>query len=249
MFHAAKKWLWIAPWLLISAARAADPSGLWTITNSKCVPHMRESQDPAPCSIVDLAGGYVVLKDLIGATQFLVIPTARISGIESPAILAPDAPNYWDRAWRARGFTEKLAGKPLPREALSLAINSTYARSQNQLHIHIDCVRRDVRDALAKSRDAIGGTWQALPVKLVGQSWRAIRVDGENLGTINPFQLLAEGSPDASADMGDHGLAVMGMTWQDGVVGFALLDAKVDLATGNRGSGEDLQDHDCALAH
>ncbi len=249
MFGAAKKWFWIAPWLLVSAAQGADPSALWNITNGKCVPHMRDNHDPAPCSLVDLAGGYVVLKDLIGATQFLVIATARISGIESPETLAPDAPNYWDQAWRARVLTEKAAGKPLPREALSLAINSTYARSQNQLHIHIDCVRRDVRDALAKNRDAIGGSWQPFPVKLVGQSWQAVRVDGENLGSINPFQLLAEGDPAAAAGMGDHGLAVVGMTWQDGMAGFALLQGKVGLAVGNRGSGEDLQDHDCALAH
>jgi CDP-diacylglycerol pyrophosphatase len=249
MSDAARKWLWIAPWLLISAARGADPSALWKITNDKCVPHMRDNHDPSPCSVVDLADGYVVLKDLIGATQFLLIATARISGIESPEILTPDAPNYWDRAWRARVLTEKLAGKPLPREALSLAINSPYARSQDQLHVHIDCVRRDVRDALAANRDAIVGSWQAFPAKLVGHAWRALRVDGENLGTINPFRLLAKGDPEAGTDMGKHTLVVVGMTWRDEIAGFAVLDGKVDLATGDRASGEDLQDHDCALAH
>ncbi len=91
----------MVPWLLTAAAQAADPSALWHIDNGKCVPHMRESNDPAPCSIVDLTVGYVVLKDIVGATQFLLMPTARISGIESPAVLAPDAPNYWDLAWRA----------------------------------------------------------------------------------------------------------------------------------------------------
>ncbi|XLM23386.1 CDP-diacylglycerol diphosphatase, partial [Chromobacterium piscinae] len=30
-------------------------------------------------------------------------------------------------------------GEPLPRQAVSLAINSQYGRSQNQLHIHISC--------------------------------------------------------------------------------------------------------------
>ena len=242
------KLLWIIPWLLIGAAQAADPSAIWNIENGKCVPHMRESNDPAPCSIVDLASGYVVLKDIAGATQFLLMPTARISGIESPAVLAPDAPNYWDQAWRARDLTEDRAGKKLPREVLSLAVNSPFGRSQNQLHIHIDCVRRDVRDALAANRDAIGEYWAAFPVPLAGQPWRALRVDGENLGTVNPFRLLAKGDPDAAADMGKHTLVVVGMTWRDNVAGFAVLDGKVDPVGGNHGSGEDLQDHDCALA-
>ena len=241
--------LWIIPWLLITAAQAADPSALWNITDTKCVPHTREHNDPAPCSVVDLAAGYVILKDINGAAQFLLIPTARISGIESLAILAPDAPNYWDRAWLARMFTQERASKPLPRESLSLAINSAYGRTQDQLHIHIDCVRRDVRDALAGHREAIGEVWKAFPVPLAGQHWRAFRVDGENLGTVNPFRLLAKNDPDAAAEMGKHTLVVVGMTWGNGAAGFAVLDGKLDLLTGNTASGEVLQDHDCALAY
>jgi len=235
--------------MVVSAAHAADPSALWNITNGKCVPHMRESNDPAPCAIVDLTTGYVILRDIIGATQFLLIPTTRISGIESPLVLAPDGPNYWDRAWRARLLTENNAGKPLPRDALSLAVNAPGGRSQDQLHIHIDCVKADVRDALAANRDAIVPSWGPFPVKLAGQSWRAYRVDGQNLGTINPFHLLAKGDPEAAADMGKHSLAVVGITWSNKVEGFAVLEGKVDPLAGNLGSGEVIQDHDCALAH
>lgn len=249
MFGGLKRWLWILPWLLTTAAQAADPSALWKITDGKCVPHMRESNDPAPCSVVDLSAGYVILKDIVGATQFLLIPAVRISGIESPDVLAPNAPNYWDDAWRMRLLTENRAGKPLPREALSLAINSPYGRTQDQLHIHIDCVRPDVRDALTANRDAIGVSWTEFPVTLAGLPWRTLRVDGANLGTVNPFRLLANGDPDAGADMAKHTLVVVGMTWRDGAAGFALLDGKVDLPAGNTGSGEVLQDHDCTLAH
>ena len=41
---------------------------------------MQESNDPAPCSIVDLAAGYVIQR-IVGATQFLLMPT-WISGIK-----------------------------------------------------------------------------------------------------------------------------------------------------------------------
>ena len=65
---------------------------------------MRDARNPAPCSIVDLSGlAMWCLKAFPGATQFLLLPDgARHEGIEDPAILAPDAPNYWDEAWRAR---------------------------------------------------------------------------------------------------------------------------------------------------
>jgi CDP-diacylglycerol pyrophosphatase len=248
VFNVVNRLLWVILCVLPCAARGANPSALWNITDGKCVPDMREHNDPAPCSIVDLNGGFVILKDLIGATQFLLIPTTRISGIESPEILAPNAPNYWDSAWRMRIMSEHLAGRPLPREALSLAINSANARSQDQLHIHIDCVRRDVRDALAANRDSIGLSWAEFPAPLAALHWRAFRVDGENPGTANPFKLLAFREPEAGAAMAQHGLAVVGVTWRNNVAGFAVLDTKDDPSTGNRGSAEDLQDHDCALA-
>jgi CDP-diacylglycerol pyrophosphatase len=92
-FLSAAKWSWL-PFCLCMAAAQADPSAIWKIENDKCVPHMRESHDPSPCAVVDLDMGYVILKDREGATQFLLMPTARISGIESPAILAQNAPNY-----------------------------------------------------------------------------------------------------------------------------------------------------------
>ncbi len=230
------------------AAHAADPSAIWHIDHDKCVPHMQEAHDPSPCATVDLNDGYVILKDRDGATQYLLMPTARISGIEDPAVLAPGVTNFWDRAWRARTLTEDRAGKPLPRDALSLAINSPYGRTQDQLHIHIDCVRPDVREALGAHRDSVGPRWAAFPVTLAGQPWRAIRVDGENFAAVDPFQLLAKGDPPAAADMEKHTLVAVGMTWSDGVPGFVVLDGTLDLLAGDRASGEILQDHDCALA-
>ncbi len=73
---------------LAAPAHAADPSALWKIVHGRCVPDEQAHNDPAPCTAVDLAGGDAVLKDIVGATQFLLIPTQRTSGIESPAILA-----------------------------------------------------------------------------------------------------------------------------------------------------------------
>ena len=227
-------------------ARAADPSALWHIVHDRCVPDEQSKQDPAPCTAVDLAHGYAVLKDIVGATQFLLIPTARVGGIEDKAILAPDAPNYWDAAWQARRYVEQRAGHPLPRDDIALAINSTSGRTQDQLHIHVDCLRPDVRAALAKYQAVIGLQWSDFPVPLAGQHYRTMRLSGAELGDANPFRLLAADVP--QDDMGSHTLVVAGAIFASDQPGFIVLDDHADLAAGDRGSGESLQDHDCALA-
>ena len=62
----------------------ADPDVLWRIVNDQCVPHQRTSDDPAPCALVNQDGDFALLKDIDGAAQYLLIPTERISGIETP---------------------------------------------------------------------------------------------------------------------------------------------------------------------
>jgi len=227
-------------------ARAADPSGLWHIVHDRCVPDEQQKHDPAPCVQVDLAHGYVVLKDYIGSTQFLLIPTARVGGIEDKAILAPDAPNYWDAAWQARHYVEQRAGHALSRDVLSLAINSTSGRTQDQLHIHVDCLRPDVHAALAQHQAEIGPRWSDFPVPLAGHRYRAMRLSGAELGSVNPFSLLSADVP--QAEMGKHTLALAGATFAPDQPGFILLDDHANLAAGDFGSSETLQDHDCALA-
>ena len=226
---------------------AADPNALWDIVNGQCVPDQLRDSEPAPCAFVDVAGGesrgYAVLKDLVGPTQFLLIPTERVAGIESPEILAPDAPNYFADAWRARSYVEQRAGRGLPRDWLSLAINSSAARSQNQLHIHIDCVRADVRQTLTAHARDIGPSWASLPVPLAGQSYRAMAVPGGELAAVNPFRLLADGLGGGDW-MGAQTLVAVGSTDADGRPGFVLLAGRADAASPGSGHGEDLQDHD-----
>ena len=238
--------------LATAYVRAANPNALWEIVHDQCVPHQEQDADPAPCVRVMLgegvARGYAVLKDLRGATQFLLIPTTRIVGIEAPELLAPGTPNYFAQAWQARGYVEARANHTLHRDAISLAINSAFSRSQNQLHIHVDCVRADVRDALREHRAQIGPRWAPLDVPLAGQHYIAIRVAGEELGTADPFRLLADGIPGARESMESHTLVVVGATTPDGTPSFIILDQRADFAAGVRGSGENLQDHACTLA-
>ena len=233
-----------------AAARAGNPDVLWHIVNDKCVPGEAASGAPAPCAVVaypqGAASGYVAMKDLRGVAQFLTIPTARITGIEDPAILAPDATNYFQAAWGLRGLMLSALGHDLPRDALSLAINSPDGRSQNQLHIHIDCLRADVRDRLRAVADRIGLDWTPLP--LLGHPYRAKRLDSADLAGVNPFRVLAADPAVGPAGLGQHTLVVTGAVFADGRDGFLLLDDRIDPSIDDHASGEELQDHDCAVA-
>jgi CDP-diacylglycerol pyrophosphatase len=246
------RWLLAAALLAPLPARAADPSALWNIIRGQCVPHEAARRDPSPCAEVDLTNGlsrgYAVLKDIVGPAQFLLLPTARISGIEDPRILLPGAVNYWDDAWRSRYFTAERLGAPQPRDGIILAINSMQGRTQNQLHIHIDCIRQDVREALARHLRQVRRVWTPFPVALAGQPYRALRIDSDGLSGVNPFHVLADADPAAAADMGEHTLAVIGEGFPDGTRGFVLLDGKADPAAGDFGSAEELQDHSCRTA-
>ena len=238
--------------LLAAAGPAsADPDALWKIISEKCLPNEREYGQPAPCAKVDLDGGeargYVVLKDNVGDTQYLVMPTAKITGIEDPAVLAPGAPNYFADAWNEHHYIEDAAKHPLPRNAISLAVNSPHGRTQNQLHIHIDCIRPEIRDALEREQAAISDQWAPFPEPLAGHRYRTIRVAGETLGA-DPFKLLANGLPGARAAMRDWTLVVAGAFPAGGKPGFVILADQTDAATGDHASGEELQDHSCALA-
>lgn len=228
----------IAP--VSAAVPGDDPNALWTIVHEQCVPHQQRFSTPLPCAEVDEAAGYAILKDRNGASQFLLLAVARVSGMEDPAILASDAPNFWTDAWRATRLVQALLGKSLARDSLSLAINSAHYRTQNQFHIHIDCVSVEVRNALQVNGARIGDTWAQLPVQLAGHSYRAMRVPTLAQPGATPFRLLAQ-LPDARADMGAESLVVIGATFASGETGFYLLETR-------SGPGEELQDHGCAIA-
>ncbi|MDR5735242.1 CDP-diacylglycerol diphosphatase [Caballeronia sp. LZ025] len=232
--------------LILPPARAANPDALWNIVNGQCVPAAHGAPVRQPCADVDLAGGYAVLKDIVGVAQYLLIPTARISGIESPELLAADAPNYWRDAWQARRYVEGALRRPLPRDEISLAINSASGRSQNQLHIHIDCLAADVGEALRAAGPGIGAEWTPLPVRLRGHRYRAMRIDDADLTHTDPFKLLAATVAREGGAMGDQTLLLAGAVRSDGAPAFYLLNDQVGF--GDWASSEELQDHTCGLA-
>ena len=239
-------WAWL---LAINAPAHADPNALWRIVHGECVPHAEAGLGPKPCERVDLDGGVdqgvAVLKDLVGVAQMLAIPTRRITGIEDPQMLAANAPPVFAIAWSAKTLVEARLGRALPREAIGLAINSKWARSQEQLHVHVDCVAIPVIKVLAEYGSALDSQWRAMTVPLQGRVYFARRIDSADLVGVAPLKLLADGVEGARAHMDAYSLAAVGATF-DGKPGFVLLADPFSLEGG--GHAEDLEDHDCAIA-
>jgi len=235
-----------AAFFLAAAPSAfADSMALWNIVHGKCVAHAEAGQGFAPCADLDLADGVALLKDLHGVAQELAIPTARVTGIEDPLVLASGAPDYFGYAWKERAALEAILKKPLPREAVGISINSMYSRSQEQLHLHIDCMDEGVMAALSAYRDALDATFRQMTVELKGRKYWARDVTPADLAAATPFQMLADGIPGARAQMGAWSLILVGATLT-GQPGFVLLADHAEMMGG--GHAEALQDHDCAVA-
>ena len=225
---------------------SSDPGrdALRQIVQNQCVVDWIQQQDPAPCERVFLANdkfegsGYAILPDKKGAAHYLLIPTQTMRGEDSDELLDPDMPNYFAEAWKARDVITKFVGHPVARTAIGLAVNNAHSRTQNQFHIHIDCLRKDVADSLHAAADRLTQAWA--PIDLLGSTYQAMRIDALNLDGTSPFDLLAQMSPDVRHHMGEYTVVIAGMQYKSGA-GFVML-------TGTGATGELLLDSSCAVA-
>ena len=234
-------------------AHSADRDALKHIVQDQCVPHWQQLRDPTPCARV-VPPDFAVLADRKGGAHYLLIATGNVTGIEDPAVLADSSPNYFAAAWAARDRLEAVTGHPLRRESVGLAVNSAIMRGQDQLHVHMECVRADVSRALHAAAAQLTPQWS--PLSINGRPYLALRIDGEDLSGHDPIRLLANGVPGSRADMRAFTIVVVGMQFAQGA-GFAVLAGRtpaggenaVQLLTtrGLVAPGETLLDSTCAI--
>ena len=232
------------------SASAANRGGLWVVVHDICVPAYQSIGVGFPCSEVNIAEGlergFAVLRAPSSATHVIVVPTARISGIESPALLRENAPNYWEAAWDARRFVEEGARRQLPRDKIGMAINSAASRSQDQLHIHVACIAPKVAEFLRRHQAEIHEAWSFLNSALLGHRFSAMKVETDSLAHVDPFKLLNRGLPSARFSMRSQTLAVIGATFSGGGIGFYLLANESGASPRKIVSAEALLDANCA---
>ncbi|QCT19280.1 CDP-diacylglycerol diphosphatase [Jejubacter calystegiae] len=221
---------------------AGHPDALRHIVLKQCLPGWQHG-NPAPCTRVTQDAA--LLKDRNGLLQYLLLPVIRINGIESPMLLDAETPNYFWLAWQARDLLGVKRSAPVPDTAIALTVNSRMGRTQNHLHIHISCLRSEVRAQLNRSAAGVGPRWQPLDGSISGHHYMIRRVSADALSRQSPFRLLANEVPGARAHMGRYGLALALLPDGD----FVLLATERHLLRLNLASSEEIQDHDCAILH
>jgi CDP-diacylglycerol pyrophosphatase len=250
-----KSWIALAVILQFPASACAwtiDRQELWKIVNGMCVPDEQQHSNPAPCVEVNLSEGldrgFVILKDgsPTKPNGYLLIPTRHIVDGDEDFFLRSGSPNYFQYAWNYRDFVSQHLGARLAWDMIGLATNSSHDRSQNQFHIHIDCVRPAVRDFLHGATEISDGLWSRVEVPTANHPYFVTKIPRDSLEGINPFKLVADGLPGAGVDIGLQTLVLIGARFQDGKRGFYLLTSRYD---GPRSAhGEDLLDPGCQAA-
>lgn len=245
----------------IPAQAGPEPTLLYQFAQS-CLWAQQNGQKP-DCETVgkDASGAYayVIKKDIAGDWQYLLMPTARVTGIEAATLQDPAGPNYFAYAWEAAPLVSRGRGVAVPRQDLSLAVNSSAGRSQHQLHIHIDCVRLDVRQALHAHAGEISNRWLSiadakwpeLATVFAGHHYQVRWVDGPSLQGVNLFKLVADRDTDTGGTMGLQTIVVVGGPARSHMPGFYVLTDKVhipwtkaDPVGDDAASGEELMEHD-----
>jgi CDP-diacylglycerol pyrophosphatase len=205
--------------LTVSAAFATfaiglDRTALWQVVRA-CVADYKLTGRPFPCLEVDLAGGEelgsVVLRPPL-LDDTILASTRRITGIEDPFLQSPEAPNYFDAAWRARTFLKDAGGQTPERDAIALFLNSAIVRTQDQLHIHVGCLLPYARRTLAAAAPKIPmGEWAQIGPVVPHTMFWGYRIPGRELANVNPFRLAAEAVAGKTRDPGDLTVVVAGV--------------------------------------
>ncbi len=205
--------------LAAGAAEAGDRNRLWSVVRT-CASAYRLMGVAFPCLEVELPEnnlnlGYAVLRPL-QSDDLILSPTRETAGVEDPFLQSDLAPNYFAAAWRARSFLKGPDGEPPPRDGVVLAINSRVARSQDQLHIHIGCLRPNSRRFLEEAARRMPlNEWTRVGPVVPHQVYFGERVREADFERLNPFRIAAHGFIGAADHPGRLMVMVVGARVHD----------------------------------
>ncbi|GJD84443.1 CDP-diacylglycerol diphosphatase [Methylobacterium haplocladii] len=232
--------------LVVAGAAAAEVTRdtLWVVTRT-CVAAQSTFGKPFPCLRVDLGNaatpGFAVLKAPLLKTEVVVMPIAKIVGLEDMSLRSAAGAAYWRATMGSRHYvTDSLNGR-LDLRNVGMAVNSRGGRSQDQLHIHLDCVQPAVRAILRSHAGAFTREWSLLPFPLEHERYYGRMIPETALEDLNPFAALAH--LPGSHDLRRTSFALIETSADDPVRGAYLLAYRAADSHAER-----LLDHDCALA-
>ncbi|CAG9182922.1 CDP-diacylglycerol pyrophosphatase [Cupriavidus laharis] len=216
---------------------------LWQHVQERCL--VTEQARHADCAVVDRERGLVLYKDAIGASHYLVIPDHKVTGVDDPALWEGETRNQWAFGWEVRGIVGKAIGKHVPDDLVGLAVNSRASRSQDQLHIHLDCISEAARAFIADIAGKASEGWANF--RFQGKPVRAVLIpSSDSTMRFNAFNAVRKSLAEPER-LADRGVFVTYVMRQDGPSGFMVVDQPVDAASGSTGHASDFLDRACRL--
>jgi CDP-diacylglycerol pyrophosphatase len=195
-----------------------------------------------PCVEADPSGsqtfGRVLLKSPRYRSEFLILPADPVQGVESSVLQQEAANPLWVFAWQSRHNVEGVLHGSLPAEAIGLTVNSSGSRTQDQFHIHVDCVSNAVQRQLLNI-PIRKGAWTPITNLAGDGAYIATQLGAGDLATTNIMAIVASQLPTGTS-LGEASVAVVGVGKGDNASAFNVL-VRFD----NR-AAEDLLDHTCA---
>jgi len=142
----------------------------------------------------------------------ILVPTRKVVGVEDPFLQSPDAPNYFEAAWRARSLLKSAGRRGPDWDDVGLVVNPAIERNQDQLHIHVGCLLSYVKLALAAAAPEVpNGKWQQLPAVVPHLVFWGTRVRGTDLADVEPFRMAAAALADKVRDRAKLTIVVAGV--------------------------------------
>lgn len=253
-----RRWLWLAAALALPGCTAegvvgalsGGRDGLWRNVQQRCLAGATASHPD--CAQVDRSRELVLYKDAIGTSHYLVIPARPVTGVDDGKAWDGTGANPWAFGWEARGIVGQSLGKAVPDDMLGLAVNSQASRSQDQLHIHLDCISAAARAFVNGASGPIGTDWTSLRFDGKPVHARFIPAAAPVLSA-DPFALVGGRADEpaasrASALPPDRGIFVTYGRDRQGRPGFFVVDQPVHAAAGSNGHASDFLDRRCRLA-
>ncbi|PHJ57301.1 hypothetical protein VF14_30465 [Nostoc linckia z18] len=221
----------------------SDRDFLWQKVQQCVANQQGQPPKPDPCLYVDLNKRYVVANGS-NPVEYLLLPTDKIEGIEDPNISRSNSIPYWQYAWEeARKYVPTKKPQVQYRNQYGLAINSQQARNQDQLHIHMSCIKQSVSMQLETDDNQIpNGNFNNFILTLENNQYNIMKLDNDSLtNNNNPFYLVNR-SLASSQKMADQSIAVVGRRRG----GYYIVNTESDATKGYKAAAEKLLDEDCS---
>lgn len=229
-------------------ADAGQRGLLWRVVQA-CLANTRLTGAAFPCIAVDIKDGaetgYAVVPVPLQETHVLVVPTVRTIGIEADHLRDSRAPYYFQDAWAARHFVTEGLSRPPGRDDIALAVNSRPGRSQDQLHIHVACLRPDVKASLLHQSGSLHtDRWTRIVARPYAPRYWGRFIPRETLAGVNIFALVADG-PAGKPESLDQTTIVVSGAGSGQKPGFIVLARQRVKNSRDEAHGEALLDPSC----